>query len=867
MELSKYSKMMQKYFETKKQYPDCVLFYRLGDFYEMFFEDAERVSAILGLTLTSRDCGSGQKAPMCGVPYHAAHNYIARLTKQNIKVAICEQLSESVQANQPMDRGVVRVITPGTVMDEVSLDQGKNNFIVSVSATRPSVVGIAWIDMSTGEFNVQQFAGDSAFGKVSDTLAGISPSEVIADELSFATGAQLPCVRMGVVPNFYQHKQEAFEYDTARKLVLKQLKAKSLADLKCENCTQAICAGGALLNYLLETQMRDLNHINKINVVYDSSYMQLDINTRLNLEICETMYDRKKKGSLLWVIDKTQTTMGARLLRIWLEQPLQDIDLINKRLDAIEELTDKMVLRSELKEILRNFQDIERLCGRVSFGNLNPKNCEALGNSLLKLPHIKSLLAKFDSVLIKNCAKKIECLDDLATTLNEAFVEEPPATIKDGGFIRNGFDPELDKCLNAKKDGQQWINELETKERELTGEKRLKILYNKIAGYFIEVPKFVSSNLPFRFQKVQSMASTDRFVTTDLRQIEDSIKNAEAKKLDLELAIFDKIRAQIMQNIPSIQTTAQQIAIIDCILSLAEVAIQNNYSRPVFMTDNSGYEIIESRHPVIEKLITEERFVPNDVLFNDDQRTIIITGPNMAGKSTYMRQIALTILLAHIGSFVPAKSAKVSLTDRIFTRIGASDNLGMGQSTFMVEMSEVANIINNATKDSLLILDEIGRGTSTQDGMSIAWAVLEYIASSIKARTLFSTHYHKLTELQGKLPGVINMYVTVSEFDNKMTFLRKVEYGSTNQSFGIEVAKFAGLPQTIINRAKELMQEQETSHNLVIDEALEQYKTQDLSVQTKYEMITNILNNTDINNLTPLEAFSKIAELKQKIKD
>ena len=451
--------------------------------------------------------------------------------------------------------------------------------------------------------------------------------------------------------------------------------------------------------------------------------------------------------------------------------------------------------------------------------------------------------------------------------LQEAFVDEPPAVIRDGGFIRKGFDPELDKCLDAKKDGQEWINALEAKERELTGEKRLKILYNRVAGYYIEVPKAVSGNLPFRFQKVQSMATTDRFVTNDLRQIEDTIKNAEARKLDIELEVFNRIRQEIMQNIPIIQTTAEQIAIVDCILSLAEVAVQNNYCRPVFDANSNGYEIIESRHPVVEKLITDERFVPNDVVFNDEQRTIIITGPNMAGKSTYMRQIALVVLLAHIGSFVPAKSAKVSLTDRIFTRIGASDNLGMGQSTFMVEMSEVANIIKNATKDSLLILDEIGRGTSTQDGMSIAWAVLEYIASAIKARTLFSTHYHKLTELQGKIPGVINMFVTVSEFDNKMTFLRKVEYGSTSQSFGIEVAKFAGIPQTIINRAKEIMRDQEADQGAITKKAIQQYKTQDLGVETKYEMIADILNKTDINNLTPLEALSKIAELKKKIEN
>ncbi len=867
----KYSKMIQQYLDTKAAFPDCIMFYRLGDFYEMFFEDAQNVSSELGLTLTARDCGSGQKAPMCGVPFHSAHNYVSRLANNGHKVAICEQLNTPIKktssGNVVIDRSVVRVITPGTIMDEYLLQQGKNNYIAAVYAPRSTVVGLSWIDLSTGEFNIQQFTGDNALDDLSDTLVSISPAEIICDENTLKLALDLACTRMGIVPNFSKHKLEAFDYNNAYKMILKQLNAKNLQGLGCDDKSQAISAGGALLDYLLETQMRDLKHINKINVVTSDYYMHLDINTRLNLEICETMYDRKKRGSLLWVLDHTKTTMGARLLRSWLEQPLQDIALINARLDAVEELTKDMVFRTELQEALSNFQDIERLCGRVSFGNLNPRNCVALGISLSKLPHIKSLVSKLKSQMFVDCTHKIECHDDLAQKLQTAFVDEPPTVIRDGGFIRKGYSAELDKLMDAKKDGQDWISALEAKERELTGEKKLKILYNRIAGYYIEVPKASSENMPFRFQKVQSMANTDRFTTTDLRQLEDTINNAEERKLELELQLFDEIRQEIMDYIPSIQQTAQQIAIIDCLLSLAHVAVQFDYTRPTFDEKGTGYEIIESRHPVIERLITKERFVPNDVLFNDKQRTIIITGPNMAGKSTYMRQIALIVLMAHVGCFVPAKYARVSLTDRIFTRIGASDNLGMGQSTFMVEMSEVANIIKNATKDSLLILDEIGRGTSTQDGMSIAWAVLEYIASSIKARTLFSTHYHRLTDLQGKLPGVVNMRVTVSEFDNEMTFLRKVEYGSSSQSFGVEVAKLAGIPQTIINRAKEVMRSQEIEHNDTVDAAMEQYTTKDLGISTKYEMIADILNKTDINNLTPLEALSKLSELKKKIND
>lgn len=863
--------MIQQYLQTKEAYPDCIVFFRLGDFYEMFFEDAVNVSNELGLTLTARDCGSGQRAPMCGVPFHSAHNYISRLASNGHKIAICEQINapqkSSTGGNVVIDRSVVRVITPGTIMDEQLLVQGNNNFIAAVYAPRQTVVGLSWVDLSTGEFNIQQFTGDNALDRLSDTLVGIMPSEVITDALTFPFTQELTCVRMGLVPTFGVHTAEAFEFDTAYRRILVQLNAKSLQGLGCEDKTQALSAGGALLDYLIATQMRDLQHINKLSVVTSEHFMQLDINTRLNLEICETMFDRKKRGSLLWVLDHTKTTMGARLLRNWLELPLQDLSRINARLDAVEELTRDLVFRTELQEALNNFQDIERLCARVSFGNLNPRNCEALGASLAKLPRIKTLVSSLKSSIFAECASKIECLDELSAKLGAAFVDEPPTVIRDGGFIKKGFDAELDKLMNAKKDGQDWVAALEAKERELTGEKKLKILYNRIAGYYIEVPKTSSENLPFRFQKVQSMANTDRFTTNDLRQIEDTINHSEERKLELELQIFDQIRQEIMGYIPSIQQTAQQIAIIDCLLSLAYVAVQYDYTRPQFDPHSTGYEILESRHPVIERLITKERFVPNDVLFNEKQRTIIITGPNMAGKSTYMRQIALIVLMAHVGCFVPAKYAKLSLTDRIFTRIGASDNLGMGQSTFMVEMSEVANIIKNATKDSLLILDEIGRGTSTQDGMSIAWAVLEYIASSIKSRTLFSTHYHRLTDLQGKLEGVVNMRVTVSEFDNEMTFLRKVEYGSTSQSFGVEVAKLAGIPLTIVNRAKEVMRINEAEHSQNVDTALEEYTARDLGVATKYEMIADILNKTDINNLTPLEALSKLSELKKKVND
>ena len=859
-----YSEMMERYLEKKRQYPDTFLFYRLGDFYEMFFDDALKASNILGITLTARDCGNGQKAPMCGVPYHAADIYISRLTSAGYKVAICEQVGPIVP-NKIVEREVVRIVTPGTMMDDNQLIQRKNNYIACVSAEKESVVGLSWIDLMTGEFYLQQFTGDDAFSNLSDTLVSIAPSEIISDEFSFNESSKLTCERMGVVPCFYQHKSFAFEYDNARKTILRQLNASSLKDINCDNILQAVCAGGGLLDYLTETQMRDLTHINKVKIINDNHFMHLDINARLNLEICETLFDRKKKGSLLWVIDKTRSTMGARQLRNWLEQPLQDDVEINDRLDAVEELTNNTIARTELAELLRSLQDIERLCGRVSYGNLNPKNCFELGSSLSKLPQIKKIISRFNSKLLKKCANNIAELGNLADELLLAFDEKAPTTIKDGGFIKEGYNAELDVCIEANTKGREWANELEQKERELTGEPRLKINYNKIVGYCFEIPKSGAENLPFRFQKIQTLTNSVRFMTNDLRKIIETINTAEERKVTLELQLFNEIRQHILDKIKPIQNSARQIAIIDCLLSLADVAVENDYTKPIINKDVKDIEILQSRHPVVEKLMTNERFVPNDVVFNDNQRTIIITGPNMAGKSTYMRQIALIVLLAHIGSFVPAKSAKIAITDRIFTRIGASDNLGMGQSTFMVEMNEVANIIKNATSNSLLILDEIGRGTSTQDGLSIAWAVLEYIATTIKARTLFSTHYHKLTELQGKLPGVINMRVTVSEFDNQMSFLRKVEYGSTNQSFGVEVAKLAGIPQTIINRAKEVMKDEEIVQDQAFDKAIDQYKNEDLGIKTKYEIIADILNKTDINNLTPLEALSKIAELKKKV--
>ena len=595
--------------------------------------------------------------------------------------------------------------------------------------------------------------------------------------------------------------------------------------------------------------------------------MHLDVNTRLNLELTQTLAEQKKRGSLLWVLDKTETPMGARLMHSWLERPLLDGVEINERLDAVEELTLDTLSRADLHKLLSHIGDIERICGRASYGNLNPKNCLALGYALSYLPRIKELLTKFKSNMLVGCNENIASLEELSQLLINAIDEEKASTsIKDGDFIKKGFSAELDKCLEAKEKGAEWINELEAKERVATGIKSLRISYNRISGYFFFATKSVADNLPFRFQRIQTLTTGERFITTELKQLQENILSAEEQKLAIELRLFDEIRSKIMQFLPQLQSTSQNLAMVDCLLSLADVAVDNNYVKPVINHNIEGYTIANGRHPVVEKLVKVERFVPNDLLINDKQRTIIITGPNMAGKSTYMRQCALIVLLAHIGSFVPATSAEIALTDRIFTRIGASDNLGMGQSTFMVEMAEVSNILKNATQNSLLILDEIGRGTSSQDGFSIAWAVLEYIVTTIKARTLFATHYHKLTELQGKLPAVVNMRVTVSEFNNQMSFLRKIEYGSTNKSFGVEVAKLAGLPSQVIERAKVMLKGQLQEDDEFVNKVVQKYDYMDELEKSKYDSIVTTLSNVDINNVTPLEAITILADLKKQIK-
>ena len=860
------SQMMKNYIAKKEEYKDCVLFYRLGDFYEMFFEDAERVAPMLGLVLTARDCGDGQKAPMCGIPYHATDNYIAKLIEKGEKVAICEQLTDPVPG-KIVDRDVVRVITPGTVMENSLLNEKQNNYIACVYAEDETKIGLSWIDISTGEFCVQEFNSPTALELLSDMLVGIRPSEIISNNQAFLYAPTLSCVKFNAVPRFYKHLDSSFNKTYATETLKKQLNIASLTVVDLENKSLSSISAGALIDYLLQTQKRDLNHINKLQVVRDGHFMHLDINTRVNLEITESLAERKRYGSLLWVLDDTMTPMGARLLRNWLEHPLLNLDAINERLDSIEELIGKNVERSQLHEALRNIGDIERLSGRISYGNLNPRNCVALGSAIKRLPSIKKALSVFNSKMLADCESEMNTLDDISDMLDKAFIEEPPLTIKDGGFLKQGFNPELDDCLSAKTNGKTWLSELESKERELTGIRGIKICYNKIVGYYFEVPKGSVDLLPFRFQRMQTLANSERFSTTDLKKLQECILTAEEKTLNIELTIFNQIREKLLEVVPVLQQTAHQVAVIDVLVNFANIAIDNNYSRPEINDEITHIKITNGRHPIVEKLNKAELFVPNDTLLDETQSTLIITGPNMSGKSTYMRQVALITFMAHIGCFVPASSAEICLTDRIFTRIGASDNLGRGQSTFMVEMVEVANILQNATKNSLIILDEVGRGTSTYDGLSIAWAVVEYVVDNIGAKTLFATHYHELTDLEGKLKGVKNYKILIKEFNNNVMFLRKIIEGYADKSFGIEVANMAGLPNAVIERAKYVLAEHENLENKNLSKTM-QIRTTDTDNQELKTLneLKELLKNLDINYLTPLEAFAKLSEVKEKLK-
>lgn len=860
------SPAMKQFLLIKEKYKDCILMYRMGDFYEMFFDDAVTASKELDLILTGKSCGLEEKAPMCGVPHHAVQNYIAKLVGAGYKVAICEQLNQPGKGVKMLDRDVVRVITPGTLIDDEMLEGQKNNYLLCVFKNE-NKIGVSYVDISTGEFEVASL-GEKPEQEMCDVIARISPSEVIGNEEAEIFYNTLPIMKLGNVNKLKSYYEWAFSKTRAEENLQKQFgeNYKVVYDLQGKN--SIICSAGALLEYLTETQKRGLSNINKIKLVRNKNFMTIDLNTRRNLEIVDTNRERKKYGSILWGLDKTKTSMGARYLRKMIDEPLQNPKEINERLDAVEELVKKIILRDRLSEILNSVYDIERLAGKVAYGNVTPKDLVTLKNSLNHLPEIREEMKNVSSVLLNKCKDDLVDVSDVTTLIDNAIDEDAPALMKDGGYIKHGFNKELDEYKDARRLGQQWIDELQAKEIEETGIKNLKIGFNKVFGYFIEVNKSQLDKVPLRYQRKQTVINNERYITEDLKAIENKVLGSEEKALQLENEIFTKIKGILLNYIQSFQTIATSIAQIDALLSLAVVAVKNNYTKPVIGNNVKQLKILDGRHPIVEQFLSSGEFVANDTLLDEEENKImIITGPNMAGKSTYMRQVAIITLLAHIGSFVPAKEAYVPITDRIFTRVGASDDLAFGQSTFMVEMSEVAQILANATDKSLIVLDEIGRGTSTFDGLSIAWAVVEHLSKYFKAKTLFATHYHELTELEGALEGVKNYKIAVKELDDNVVFLRKIIRGGANKSFGIEVARLAGVPNDVILRAKEISKNLEkVNQKLDLDIFKENKEKAEENTKLALSILAN-LKDIDMNRISPMYAFDLLNDLVTKAKE
>jgi len=793
--------MMQQYLEIKEQYKDCILFFRLGDFYEMFFSDAEVASRELAITLTGKDCGLEERAPMCGVPFHSADSYIAKLISKGYKVAICEQIEDPALAKGLVKRDVIRIVTPGTVTDSAMLDEKKNNYLMSIYKNK-NYYGIACVDLTTGEFLSTHITFGNTFNKLMDEIAKFSPSEIVVngeffhdENIKKTLKQRFDVYISGLEDKFFEKE---FSIQKVRNYFKDYVIEENAFDLY-------INASGALLEYLEQTQKVNLSHIQNFNVYRIEEYMILDMATRRNLELTETMREKNRKGSLLWVLDRTMTSMGGRTLRKWIEQPLINLHDIKDRLDAVNEFKERFMIRSEVRELLRAVYDIERLMTKVILGSANCRDLISIKHSIGQVPYIKELLRDLKADLNVLSYNELDTLTDVYEIIDKAIVDDPPVAVKEGGIIKEGFNEEVDRLRSASKDGKKWIAHLESKERERTGIKNLKVGFNKVFGYYIEVTKSYYSQVPDDYIRKQTLANCERYITPELKEIENTVLGAEDRLVELEYQIFVDVRNKVAKEINRLKTTARSLARIDVLCSLAEVADRESYTMPE-VTDDDKIEIKDGRHPVVEKIIGQEAFVPNDTYLDMDENQIaIITGPNMAGKSTYMRQVALIVLMAQIGSFVPAKSAKIGIVDRIFTRVGASDDLAAGQSTFMVEMSEVANILGNATSKSLLVLDEIGRGTSTYDGLSIAWAVIEYIGEKIGARTLFATHYHELTELEERIEGIKNYCISVEEKGEDIIFLRKILRGGADNSYGVQVARLAGIPDPVIHRAKEIL--------------------------------------------------------------
>ena len=856
------SQMMLHYRAMKEKYADCVLFYRLGDFYEMFDDDAIKVSRLLDLTLTGKDCGEKERAPMCGIPFHAADGYIAKLVGLGEKVAICEQISDPKASKGLVERDVVRIVSAGTVIEEDYLDQSKNNYIACAFKAGDKVA-VAWTDITTGEFLAEEFNDGLNVEDAVGQLMKLSVVEIICNEEMLMASREVKEVRHGQLPSFSCYVPWAFNVKHAEKNLLEQFNAASLIAYGIGGKENVIAAAGALIEYLRDTQKHALVNIHSIKLINRNRYMELDPIAVRNLELVKNNAENKKYGSLLWVLDKTKTGMGARLLNRMVLSPLKDIAEINYRLDGVEELVGASLSRVGISETLSNIADVERLAGKISNGNFHPKNCLALAVALNALPAIKFQLSGFSSQILRDIHEGLLDMQSLADLLDAAIDPEASSVMKDGGYIRAGFNKELDELRYFNTDAKKLIEDIEIRERERTGIKTLKTGYNRVFGYYIEITNSFKDQAPPDYIRKQTLTTGERYITEELKTLEEKVLTSGEKALKLETALYEKLMSVLTDAIGDLQKIANSLALLDCMVSLATVAKERRYVRPKITESGEKLSITEGRHPVVET-ISKERFVPNDTLLdNEENRCAVITGPNMAGKSTYMRQVALITVMAHIGSFVPARAAEIPITDRIFTRVGASDNLIFDQSTFMVEMTEVAAILLRSTRDSLLILDEVGRGTSTYDGLSIAWSVIEFLASTIRAKTLFSTHYHELTELENTLDGVKNYKVTVKEFNGTIVFLRKIARGGAHRSFGIEVAALAGVPKEVTQRAKAILKALEKNdllgnkQPLVIEEEKEE--------ERQLSEVEKILKETDVNTLSPLQALLLLGDLKDKI--
>ena len=874
--------MMKQYLETKKEYPDCILFYRLGDFYEMFFEDALTASKELEITLTGKSCGLEERAPMCGIPYHAVEGYLNKLISKGYKVAICEQVEDPKQAKGLVKRDVTRIVTPGTNLNVQGMDEGKNNFLMSIAYFQGKT-GISVADVTTGDYYLTEVEDNK---KLLDEINKYAPSEIICNDAFLVSGIDIEDLkgRLGVA--VYPLEAHYFDEDRCRKILLKHFHVTTLQGMGIEDFPAGLIAAGGIMLYLTDTQKTtSLSHFTHLYPYLTSRYMLLDSSSRRNLELTETLREKQKRGSLLWVLDKTKTAMGARTLRQFIEQPLIDRKEIEQRLDSVEGLSGQAISRDEIREYLNPVYDLERLLGKVSYKTANPRDLIAFRNSLKMLPHLKTLLGDFQEEMLGQIREEMDELSDICTLIEKAVCDEPPIAIREGGIIREGFDETVDNLRRAKTEGKDWLAKLEETDRERTGIKNLKIRYNKVFGYYYEVTNSYKDMVPDDYIRKQTLANAERYTNARLKELEDTILNAEDKLYTLEYDLFCQIRDTIAGEMERIQRTAKAIAKLDVLASFSFVAERNHFVRPV-INEKGVIDIKGGRHPVVEQMINGDMFIANDTYLDNGKYCVsIITGPNMAGKSTYMRQAALIVLMAQIGSFVPAKSANIGLVDRIFTRVGASDDLASGQSTFMVEMNEVANILRNATADSLLILDEIGRGTSTFDGLSIAWAVIEHISNKklLGAKTLFATHYHELTELEGKMNNVNNYCIAVKEKGDDIVFLRKIIKGGADKSYGIQVAKLAGVPDMVIDRAKEIVaqlcdndilekvqsiavEQKDTRHKPV------KYDEVDLSQMSLFDTVTdedvlNELKEIDVSNLTPMDDMNTLYRLQNKLKN